>query len=255
MAEAPPEVVDELYGAPLEEFIPLRDQRAKELRKADRESAGAIKKLRKPTVSAWAVNQLSRRSRDELDALLAAGEALREGKDIRAAAREEREAVERLVDLARPASDATLDDVRSTLHAVASDDEVRDLVSRGVLTEARAAVGLGGGFEAAFAAAAPAPSAPKKSSNKGKASGAAAKEKEKEKQEAAARKERQKAARAALKEAEKAAREADRAVAAAEKERDRAQRQLDEAEEALASAQSEAEAAHEAVERAREEAG
>src|SRR4051812_33628770 len=111
MAEPPPEVVDELYGAPLDEFTSLRDARAKELRKSNRDAADAIKKLRKPSVSAWAVNQLPRGARDDLDSLLAAGEALRQaqlggGGDreaIRAASRDERESVERLVEAARAA--------------------------------------------------------------------------------------------------------------------------------------------------------
>ena len=43
MSEAPPEVVDELYAAPPDEFIARRDARAKELRKSDSAAADAVK--------------------------------------------------------------------------------------------------------------------------------------------------------------------------------------------------------------------
>jgi hypothetical protein len=166
MAEPPEEVVDKLYGAPLDEFTARRDARAKELRGSDREAAGAVKKLRKPSVSAWAVNQLARQAPDDVEALLAAGAALRQAQlgggdrdSIRESSRDEREAVERLVSGAaallrkagRGAGDAALEEVRETLRAAASDEEARELIRRGVLTAARRPVGLGG-FEAAFAA-------------------------------------------------------------------------------------------------------
>src|SRR4051794_31940921 len=81
MAEAPAEIVDELYGAPLGEFIPRRDAAARALRKEKRrEEADAVKALRKPALSAWAVNQLARSDRESLDALLAAGAALRQAR-------------------------------------------------------------------------------------------------------------------------------------------------------------------------------
>ena len=145
-------VADELYGAEPGEFVARRDAMAKELRASgDRTGADAVKKLRKPSVSAAVVNRLARAASDDVSALLAAGEALRQaqlgGGDrdaIRAAARDEREAVETLVSQAGRASPAVLEEVRSTLHAAASDDEARELIRRGVLTEARQAAGFGG---------------------------------------------------------------------------------------------------------------
>src|SRR3954452_8793063 len=124
MAEPDAEIAEELYGAPLEEFIARRDARAKELRKAgDRAAADAVKKLRKPSVSAAAVNRLARSAPDDVSGLLAAGEALRQaqlgGGDrdaIRAAARDEREAVEALVAQAGRLSPAVAEEVRETLH-------------------------------------------------------------------------------------------------------------------------------------------
>src|SRR3954452_16896189 len=104
--EPPPDVVDELYGAPLDEFVALRDQRAKELRAAGRrEEADAVKRLRKQRVPAWAVNQIRRRDPDALDGLMAAGAALRQAKAgaLRTAAREELKAVGELLEEAASA--------------------------------------------------------------------------------------------------------------------------------------------------------
>ena len=55
------EVVDHLYGLPLEEFTRQRDLAARELRRGgDREGAGEIAKLPKPTPAAWTANQVAR---------------------------------------------------------------------------------------------------------------------------------------------------------------------------------------------------
>jgi hypothetical protein len=224
VSEAPPDVVDELYAAPPDEFIARRDALAKELRGTDRAAADAVKKLRRPSVSAAAVNRLARSSADDVEALLGAGEALRQaqlgGGDrdaIRAAARDEREAVEKLVRQAGKLSPAALEEVRETLHAAATDEDVRELVRRGVLTEARQAVGLGG-----FGAAAPTPAKPRPRPDEKKKKADEERRKEAERKRAA--QERVKQARAALREAEidlrRAEREADAARAEVERRRE-----------------------------------
>ena len=54
-------VADELYGLPAGEFTAARDRAAAVARQAgDRELAATIKKLRRPTATAWAANQLVR---------------------------------------------------------------------------------------------------------------------------------------------------------------------------------------------------
>jgi hypothetical protein len=231
VSEAPPEVVDELYGAPPDEFIARRDARAKELRGSDRAVADAVKKLRKPSVSAAAVNQLVRRAPDDVEALLAAGEALRQaqlgGGDrdaIRAAARDERKAVERLVGQAGKLSPAALEEVRETLHAAATDEEARELVRRGVLTEARQAVGLGG-----FGAVAPAPAKRRAAKTEDRAA--------KAKREREAEAERKRAARERVKEARAALRDAEKALAHAEREADAARAQVERRREELEAAE------------------
>src|SRR5256885_1710261 len=61
-AEPVREVADELYGLPLRDFTKARDDHARRLRKEGRrEVADAVKALRKPTLPAWALNQLARR--------------------------------------------------------------------------------------------------------------------------------------------------------------------------------------------------
>ena len=65
----------DLYGLPLDEFVKARDTLAKELRKAGKtEAADEVKALRKPSVSAWTVNQLARRYPQELKALVKTGD-------------------------------------------------------------------------------------------------------------------------------------------------------------------------------------
>ncbi len=59
------------------EFVPARDALARELRKAgDRPAAVAVRDLRRPTVTAWALNQVARRQPDDVAALLEAAEAV-----------------------------------------------------------------------------------------------------------------------------------------------------------------------------------
>jgi hypothetical protein len=155
VTNAPPEVVDELYGAPLDEFVASRDARAKQLRaEGRRDEADAVKRLSKPRVPAWAVNQIRRRDPDALDGLMAAGAALRQARAgaLRTAAREEREAVGDLVeeavgalrDAGHEPSSAAIDEIRETLHAAAADAEARELVAAGRVVEPLRAIGLGG---------------------------------------------------------------------------------------------------------------
>lgn len=73
------EMADELYGLAPSEFTPRRDAWVKEL-KGDKESAAAVKALRKPSLAAWVVNLLVRRDPDQVDQLLEVGAALREAQ-------------------------------------------------------------------------------------------------------------------------------------------------------------------------------
>lgn len=90
-----------VYSGPLDEFVSRRDALAKELRSAgDRESATAVKALRKPARLAWALNlgvQNDRRSFAALEAAVAGTLAAQAaGGDVRAAMAELRGAVRSL---------------------------------------------------------------------------------------------------------------------------------------------------------------
>ena len=139
------EAAERLYGLAFEDFIPERDARARELRKAgEKDAAAQVAKLAKPSQVAWAANQLARGGVDDL---LEAGEALREaqlgggGREaLRAATAAERSAVDALVKAApkpsgRALSRAALDRLRALLGAVARDEDVRSAFVAGRLVE------------------------------------------------------------------------------------------------------------------------
>jgi hypothetical protein len=121
------EIVDGLYALPLAEFTAARNEASAELRKEGRrEDADRVKALRKPTASAAAVNALVRGNRDEVDRYLEAAAALRDAQfagkgDFAAAAKQERETLERLIRLGG-------ESVRQTLLAAAVDEEAAQQV-------------------------------------------------------------------------------------------------------------------------------
>jgi hypothetical protein len=154
---------DDLYGLPLDAFVPERDALAKRLRADGRRGAAdEIKALRKPSVAAWAVNQVVRTQPKEAralwqagDALIAAQEALLAGTGdaaaLRTAVEDERAAVDGLLEAARglltgegrDLGETTIERVRETLHAGAIDAEARADVAAGRAVRERAHAGLG----------------------------------------------------------------------------------------------------------------
>jgi hypothetical protein len=224
--------VAQLYGLPLNEFVPRRDALARELRKAgDRKRAAEVAKLKRPTVAAWAVNQLARRNRKDLDLLLDAGHRLRTGQvqalesgdpsQFEKARRDHERAVHGLVAEARnlvakergASSDQALSSIERTLRYASIDDEHRAELASGTLTAEVEAPGFGAFAGMALPTQA-APSKPKRAS-------------------ASEHRERVSAARADLKDAQKRERDAQRRVATAEKD-------LAAANEELAAAEAEA---------------
>ena len=149
-----------LYGLPLDEFTAERDAAAKRLRAdGEREEADRIKKLRKPSVPAWAVNQAARADAKAAKALVKAGEKLaaaqeatlsgKRSPDLREAVAAHGEAVERMMEpvveaLGKAASAANVDRARETLRAVAGDDELRGEFQAASIVRDREPVGLGG---------------------------------------------------------------------------------------------------------------
>ncbi len=99
--------IDRLYALPLAEFTAARNELAKRLRsEGDRTGADEVKALAKPSVGAWAVNQLYHREREAFDRLLAAGAAQRQaltrrGAVSRTAGERQRDALSRLLQRAQ----------------------------------------------------------------------------------------------------------------------------------------------------------
>src|SRR5882724_9686262 len=84
-----------LYQAPLDEFVAARKRLGAELKASgDKAGAARLAKLGRPTIAAWAVNQLWWQARESFDELLAAGQRLRAGD--RAATAPHREAIAKL---------------------------------------------------------------------------------------------------------------------------------------------------------------
>ncbi len=149
-----------LYGLPLDEFTAERDALAKRLRAdGERDEAALVKKLRKPSVPAWAVNQAVRNDKRAAKALLKAGEGLANAQeamlsgsasaDLREAMGAHGEAVERMMGpvseaLGTGASATNLDRARETLRAVAGDQELRAEFEAASVVRDREAVGFGG---------------------------------------------------------------------------------------------------------------
>ncbi len=265
--------VDDLYGLPLDRFVPERDALAKRVRgDGDRARADEIKALRRPSVAAWGVNQVVRTQSTQArelwkagDELVAAQDALLGGtgdaKRLRAAGEGEREALDALVraarglltDKGRDLGEATLEKVRDTLHAAAIDPEGREDVAAGRVVKERAHAGLGT-FEGTLAAS-PAPvrerAEPKQKAAKATTKEDRAAQRERERQEAEeaerAEAERRQAARRRAA-AERELREAQKALSTAEKRAERTEARLAEAREAAEEAGAELDAA-----RAREE--
>jgi hypothetical protein len=143
------EALDRLYAAPPDRFTAERDALAKSLKTSDKAAAAAVKALRRPPVTAWALNQVARNHADDLSALFEADAELnrsqREGAGREAlaeAGRARREIIGRLVAAATRTlaeaghsdSPANRDRIARTLAAVAMDPEGRDALARGRLT-------------------------------------------------------------------------------------------------------------------------
>ncbi|MBW3619138.1 MAG: hypothetical protein KY461_02745 [Actinobacteria bacterium] len=166
--------LDALYGTAREDFIDERDRRVRELRDADqREESRALGRARKPTVPAWAVDQLARREADRVAELITAGQELRDaqrraasgrgGDALKTASRRLRDLVG---DLRRAAADiisasgaspaSHLEDVERTLFTAAVSPEHHEELRRGVLDRPLEGAGFGG-VEGLLVAPAPAP--------------------------------------------------------------------------------------------------
>jgi hypothetical protein len=80
--------VDALFKLPLAEFISARNDLAARLKQAERANdANLVKALAKPSISAWAVNQLHWRHREALDRLMVTAQRFRQAQTSHTAGR------------------------------------------------------------------------------------------------------------------------------------------------------------------------
>ena len=271
--------VDALYKLPLGEFTAARNALAATLKKAGRPAeADAVKALPKPSVSAWAVNQLFWRRRPQFDRLLDAGERLRKAQaaqltrgtgDVREPLNARREAVALLASAAEGilrdggygAARDMLRRVSTTLEALSVYGSLPDAPRAGRLAddvpmpgfEAMAALLPGGGASGAAVRPSAGPPAPKpgKPTLRAVSDAPSARRREQERKHQLAE------AKAAVREAERtlsnAGKQAERAAAAHEAAAQRAAqsdaRRVD-MEKQLAAAAKETANAHEAARRA-----
>ena len=153
--------LDRLYGLPRDEFTSARNALVRDLRKAGRkDDAEEVRALKKPSVSAWAVNQLARKHPQEVAELVKAGDALRKaqrdvlagkkGADVRAESRAQHELADELVATARElledsgerASPSVAQRISGTLRAASTDPAAAKALRKGRLTDDVESVGL-----------------------------------------------------------------------------------------------------------------
>ena len=135
--------IDDLFKLPVAEFTSTRNALAARLKKEGRPNdAERVKLLSKPSVSAWAVNQLYWEHRDGFDQLIAIGKRFRHGRAGRELLDARRDALVQLSDLAtellqdaghNPSQD-TIRRVTATLEALSAYALLSDGPTPGRLT-------------------------------------------------------------------------------------------------------------------------
>jgi hypothetical protein len=256
---SPAPSVDRLYQLPLNDFVAERNALAK--------SAGAegaeIRALQKPTLPAWAVNQLYWREREIYDGLMEAAADLRathnaalrgQRSDLRGAGKAHDEAIDRafktilalLADGGHPVTDATRQAIQTTLRALPSDEPPGHLSRQ---LEPRGFEVLGVAAPAGRVKSAPPRAKPK--AVKTPTVGDAPERKAQAARLAAAR-DAVAAASRATRDAEQVARREEFEAARAARDAEKAERRLAAAEQALRQAQAEVDEAREAAGRSGE---
>ena len=148
-----------LYGLSPAEFTAARDELVGQARAAgQKDVAAAIKKLGRPTVSAWLVNLLTRQAPEQISELLTTGESLRtaqqqlDGEQLRELSGQRRRVIAGLVqetgriaaEHGQPAGAALLREVETTLDAAVVDPHAAAAVAGGLLVKPLAYAGVGG---------------------------------------------------------------------------------------------------------------
>jgi hypothetical protein len=250
--------IDRLYQLPLDEFTAARNALAKEA--GDR--AGEVKKLEKPNLAAWTVNQLYWRDRDAYEAVINAAGKMRaaykqmlagKSADVRGAEdvhqdalREAKQAARRILDEGgHPNPDAVMMPVAETLDALPGEEPPGRLTKPLRRMGFNVLEGIPISAKAAPARPAAAPKAP--------ATPASARQQratEAEEREVAMARERLRFAEAAEREAESSLDRARRALERLERIRERAEKDFDDATRAEQAAEKDVSAARKSLEKA-----
>ena len=152
-----------LYRLDPEEFVAARNELAKRARAVDRKAATTIRNLTKPTIVAWAINQVALTKPKLVSAVAAATADLQAAQDkalggdrspLKTATEKRRKAVAAVVDAAAAALDgagrsgeAHRDSVRNTVEAASLDDSAAQLLQAGRLEHEMDAPAIFGGTE------------------------------------------------------------------------------------------------------------
>ncbi len=152
------DVADELYGLPTGEFTARRDALAADAKKSgEPELAAAIKKLRRPSVSAWLANLLVRERGGELSKLLDLGAAMRDAQrqlaagELRTLSQQRHQVIQSLAGEAQrlgeaagqTVSEPVRRELEGTLEAALADEAASAALREGRLTGALMYSGLG----------------------------------------------------------------------------------------------------------------
>jgi regulator of replication initiation timing len=147
-------IADALYAGPADGFTEERNLAARDC--GDKELAAQVKKLKKPSVAAWAVNLLVRRESDQIDSVLELAESLRaaaealDGDELRALTRQRRQLTTALASSARSlAREAgvrltgpVVDQVEGMLNAAMLDPVAAQVVRAGRIVTAFTSTGV-----------------------------------------------------------------------------------------------------------------
>lgn len=157
----PPRESDDLFSLRPEEFTAARNALVKRLKSGGQtDQAREVQALHRPTVGAWALNQLARQRPELVERVLAAGDHLRNAtekamggdrSEFQAAQTRERDSIQEAVDAAseliRAAGGQPTETIRQrmadTLRAATVEGAVADRLRRGVLEADMSAPGFG----------------------------------------------------------------------------------------------------------------
>ena len=152
------DAADDLYALPPDEFTAARKAKATEARRAgDRQLAKTIGELRRPTVSAAIINQLTRGHPELIDGLLTLADEMRQaqvalaGEDLRQLSARRNEVVSALVEEGRrlaaeqqhPLTASGESEMTATMQAALADPDAAEAVRSGRLTSALQYSGFG----------------------------------------------------------------------------------------------------------------